>query len=535
MPARRRVTAVPSAIRIFVSCLVAVNLLSCNEEQATVPVNEPGTTAITGRVTVAGQPEVGGVTVWKAGLRPERIETETNVAGGYVVHVPGGDYLVTVNLRILRIWAYHPDGLVRSLSGADTVAVREGTTVTGIDFVLGSLSGEIVPAGGSPGSLSFTMIRLQDGEEYGIQGVQRLEDGRWSFADALLPPGRYVLRVDVSGTCVAVYLPGVPLPEEADVIEVAADAPTFFRGRLNLSTSFLRGRLAGNWRGLGDDRIQIAAFDLDSVQVGFGQVAADGTYGIEITQAVAARIRIESGCDVRWIGGSAFEQARTFALVPGDTTEIDPWTAGNIRVRMSLEDEWRGFQTRVRLVGESGAVVTCHTASRELDQFGVGLLEPGRYRMWVGPSRPGMEPWLPQWFDGGTNPGDATPIEIGPGGEEASLVVHLRRGGRIEGRLVADATGEASTAGGNIVVSPASEKTLWGCVQRSGDYTGLFSVQGLPDGEWKVGREVGNQAYECDPQLRAVIWAPGTSDWNAAQTVRIEGAGVVRNLEIRVP
>lgn len=534
MPSCRVSAAARCAVRVFVSCLVAVSLLSCNEEQATVPVNEPGTTAIAGRVTVAGQSQFGHVRAQQLGS-PRTFATETNVAGGYVLSLPGGDYVVTMNLwPRASDWSYRRSGPA-DVSRGDTVVVREGTTVAGIDFVLGSLHGEIEPTGGSPGNLSLTAIRLQDGEGYRVWGFRRLEDGRWSYADAPLPPGRYVLRVGIPRTMVAFYVPGVSLPEEADVIEITADAPTFYSVRVNLSTSFLRGRLAGSWRGLGDHRVEVVAFDPDSVHLGSGQVATDGTFGIEVAQASAARFRIESRCDVRWIGGDSFNQARTFPLVLGDTTDIDPWILGSLRVRMVLEDEWRGFPTQVRLLGESGAVVTCYAASRELDQFGVGLLEPGRHRMWVGPSRPGMEPWLPQWFDGGTNLEEATPIEIGPGGGEASLVVHLARGGRIEGRLIADATGEASTAGGNLVVSPAGEKTLWGCVQRYGDFTGQFSVQGLPDGEWKVGREVDNPAHECDPQLRSVIWAPGTTDWNMAQTVRIEEAGVVRDLEIRIP
>lgn len=522
------------AVRVLVLCLVAVTLLSCSEEEATVPLTDPATTAIAGRVTVAGESRFGVVTARMLGS-PRAFVTQTNVAGGYVLPVPGGAYVVTMNLSPRASnWSYRRSGPAEPSRG-DTVVVREGTTVSGIDFVLGALNGEIEPTGVSPGELALKADRLPDGEVYSVWGFGRLENGRWSYADAPLPPGRYVLRVGIPRTLVALYLPGVSLPEEADVIEVTADAPTFYSSRLNLSTSFVRGRVAGNWRGLGEGRVDLTVFDPDSVQVGSGQVALDGTFGIEVAQASAARFRIEGRCVDRWIGGGTFAQARTFPLVPGDTTDIDPWTFGSLRVRMVLEDEWRGFPTRVRLYGESGEVTACYGASSELDQFGVGLLEPGRYRMWVGPSRPGTVPWLPQWFDRGTNLGDATPIDIGPAGDEANLVVQLRRGGRIEGRLVADATGEASTAAGNIVVSPAGEKTLWGCVQRYDDFTGLFSVQGLPDGEWKVGREVDNPQHECDPQLRSVIWAPGTTDWSAAQAIRIEEAGVVRNLEIRVP
>jgi len=60
---------------------------------------------------------------------------------------------------------------------------------------------------------------------------------------------------------------------------------------------------------------------------------------------------------------------------------------------------------------------------------------------------------------------------------------------------------------------------------------GTYEVEGLPDGDWKIGAWLRAEGYPDQPPA-GTVWYPGTTDWNEAGVIQVRNHADVTGIVI---
>jgi hypothetical protein len=128
-------------------------------------------------------------------------------------------------------------------------------------------------------------------------------------------------------------------------------------------------------------------------------------------------------------------------------------------------------------------------------------------------------------------PEEATPITIPGEGEIVSVPVTLERGGTIRGTVLT--VPKDPSADYYIYITAADDPAAWGHTFYW-EWDRSFEVEGLPNGNWKVGawRQWKSEYPEQPPE--ETVWYPGTLDWGSAGIIEIRDFSDVSGIEIVV-
>ncbi len=124
--------------------------------------------------------------------------------------------------------------------------------------------------------------------------------------------------------------------------------------------------------------------------------------------------------------------------------------------------------------------------------------------------------YLPQWYNGKTTAGEATPVAVTAGSTTANIDAALTAGGQISGRVTA-AVGGAALANVAVCTDESGGEFETECA--STNVGGEYTIQGLPSGTYKVEfsafacgeSSCGRQNYLDQSQPGVVVSAPSTT------------------------
>jgi hypothetical protein len=478
------------------------------------------------------------------------VEARVGRDGSYLMDVPAGRYVVGLRFdtRSSLAYEYSAAGIRCGDAPPDTLLVDPRHSPT-VDFDLASmrvhldLSPRIDGAtgtvnlhrrgAGSASAGSCNYIRSQSATIAGgaldvalsgvLPGAYRVE----AIVERRVRPGDYYFDRE------RFWMPGVRDSGDSPWIELPADRTAEIAGSVVAEAARLQGRIRGAWLDFGLQPPSVALFTPDStIVLDARPTGSDGSFDVEMYVPGPVKLRVRQESIDQWLGGATFETATVLQLEPGQTISgIEVVESG-----LWLSVQAPVFELEMATFRLYDAVTSALAAAWHMDYDAdlivpVPNLRPGTYRMQIEPSSRGRVPWAPQWYDRAANPAEAATIAIGREGEIARVSVILERGGTIAG-VVRET--EGVTADYSIYITSARDPAIWGYVfaWRSDPQ---FLVQGLPDGDWKVGawRRISFSYPEQAPE--GTVWYPGTTDWQAAGVIPIRGFQDVTGIEIVMP
>ena len=534
----------PHVTRLSLLILVTASLaasLSCQESDLAIPP-APVTPGIRGQVLAGGVPvlaTVGIERVGPAGGIPDLQSTYiTGADGRYSFSLPPGRYLVSLRLPSLRwsddSWYYRREDGPGRRAQADTLELVEGAGPYTADFPLGRVDADLtLPAdllGRSP-DLAFRPVFADHPAELKHEIVRVFEADSYPVrVEVPLPAGRYCMRVRTYDRADGFWLPGAPGMEDADTIVVHAGEATAYQAAFTSGAAVLRLCVRGDGYGSGSSAVaMILIIDSDSAEVATLVLRPGEQRDLLTTFRGRGRLVVRGGYEPRfWVGGQDFGSAAQYDLIPDSITIVPPITAGAIRFRwigpqaggvkharvLMFTDQ--GWSLPERLVSWSGDLVTLH------------VLPPGKHRLRLEPTQPGMDTWLPQWYDRADSVDEATWIEIPESGPVVPIELRIENGGVIRGPLLTS----LSYAFFAVFATRADEyQACWTGSATSID--GEYFLRGLPDGAYKVGlSRNASLAAGCPVPPSDSRWYGDTAAWDSAAVITIRDHEVIEGIEL---
>jgi len=243
-----------------------------------------------------------------------------------------------------------------------------------------------------------------------------------------------------------------------------------------------------------------------------------GEYCISFFTPSRVRLAISTMGAVRWYGGTCFEDAAVFEVGPGKTVWADH--VGVSAVSYELKGVRAPDSVRATIMVHDS---TGHCISRSVVHHSrkqpICNLAPGSYFLNITPEA--AQGWRPQWYDRASSFEEATPVVISSEGEKVDISFTLEKGGSIHGRVLrAGGQGAPSMLDASVPGFPQ-----WcPCGFWAVDSSGHFIMDGLPDGEIKIGAGTWSHCVR-------LTWYPGTASADSARSIVIEDAGDVTGIE----
>lgn len=543
----------------LVSCVVS--LLSCSDDCVTNTCSPGGEVAtIEGVVNVGSLPFEGRVRTRQitGDYHATHVQyTALRPGGSFQLQVPYGAYQISIeigeahptyfDLRAKYHWREEEWAL--NNSEADTVLLNEQRQTLRLDLTLSSLVVEVE----APQELEGERLSIYP-EHLGID-VPYARHTHWRYAHGEVINGvaRFELPGFYPGTCrlqLAVneyrlsewfWLPAGRNVEEADTVRLHPGQITRYRTALPEACATLSGEVRGSWQTFGTNRPDLALYTADSVRAASTQAEADGSFAFRMWQPEPVKLLVDIDGSARWYGGDSFAEADLHTPTPGSAIEDLVHTESGIFFSLDQPGYPRWMYMRISVfdAGTHTLVTSRLLGSSNLTSATISNLGPGEYNVYI--DDPELRrSWVPQWFDRATDFASATTISVPSEGGVATASVTLEPGGEIHGRAIAPEDNSCPIPVFYVVNAISGE-----CLGRTGcipcECGGCicmnphpFSARGIPDGTYKVGVALRNDApYSEDPPPHTV-WYPGTSDWEAAETIEIQDQAIVSDIDICV-
>jgi len=542
-----------------VLALWLAGVLSCSDNCVTNTCSLGGEVAtIEGGVNVGSLPFAGRVRVRQ--ITNEYATTHVQYAalqpdGSFQLQVPYGAYQIYIEIGDELHSSFRPraqyhwgeEEWVLNNSEADTVFLSAQRPTLHLDLTLSSLVVEVeTPQELEGETLSLYPEHLGLDEPYArhlhwryassevIDGVARFE----------LPgfyPGscRLRLAVDDYRTSEWFWLPAGRSAEGADTVRLDPGEITRYRTVLPDACATLSGDVRGSWRALGAYRPNLALYTADSVEAASARAAEDGSFTFRLCQPEPVKLLVDIDGSKRWYGGRSFSEAELLTPLPGSV--IDDLVHADSGIFFPLDQP--GYPRRMYMrisvfdAATHSPVTSRSFGSDNLTSASISNLAPGEYRVYFEDPELRMS-WVPQWYDRSADPTTATTIAVPSGGGIATAPVTLELGGEIHGRVIAPEDNSCPIPVFYVVDAISGE-----CLGRTGCIPcecGVcfcsnpypFSARGIPDGIYKVGVALRNDAPYSENPPDYTAWYPGTTDWEAADTIEIQNQSTVTNIDI---
>jgi hypothetical protein len=514
MNVKRRAAAANTlaAMFLFTLALTFALTLGCSEE-TTEP--RPATERIYGTVTSAGQPLAVRVGIRNVRVDPRDPEVNIRVrvdsTGSFSTSVPPGRYVASIEGGA-AVYGFIYQGSI-STDRADTIEVAEGSAPSRVDVALATTRLR-VHAPGLEGVRGYAFFLDESGPPHAYSPGE-IVGGVFETVTKGLPAATYKVGLDLGNW---VWLAWTYESAEAERIDVLDVDREILIERTLPQPGTLRVRIRGSWQTLDLSPPRLTLLGEDSTEVASGICDANGESSLPLWAPVRGKLRIDIGSLSRWDGGPTYDEATEYAIVPGETVEVDIVESGiagmtdrspvgyyNPTVSIVDEDErWFGYT----VVTESGL-------------FRFANLLPGTYYLHFNES----ESWIPQWYGGSESFAEAVPITVSEPGELVWLDVDLVEGGSISGAVL-DPQG-TPLRGIETFVTPAGtapEDSRGDDTTRGPD--GAFHIRDLPDGSYKLGARSAS---------RDTIWYPGVASWSSAAVIVLEGHPDLSGYTIQFP
>ncbi len=433
--------------------------------------------------------------------------TESDSTGWYRMDLPSGFYRIRTDLD---------DGYLPDSDPRDTVTVETG--IRRIDLQRGrAVMTAVMPAFYEGKSFGVTFDGIEPG--YAIES-EVVIDGRLSYTAPLLMPGSYRIRLHNWSLDVEIWMPGVSVMSDGDIIEVTTESVVEYGIDFTESFASISGAVTGSWLETNLSRPKVHIHAMDYRELGNARCDEDGLYMCPLFMPQPVRLRVRLDGRDNWIGGESFETATVFDVQPGDSlTDVDLVESG-IHVQV-LESGGLEFDTAIIELYDQD-LDQVHWVPASTDSRLICNLDPGRYYLYLNGSCTDQA-WAAHWYGGTSDPATATPIDLASGVLD-SLELDLAPGARIFG-TVTDAEGAPVPLIDAGLYLGADMPLCTGYAQFRYFETGAFEFTGLGEGEYYAGLI-----------HRGVIWwYPGTATFAAAWPVFVEDGAATEIVDWRLP
>ncbi len=499
MVLKRHPAKIFSSAFIVAGALLALLFLgSCNSETPTM-CPTTGVGVLEGYLRVTGQGLTARIEARDLeGPNPRNIvaATTTDSTGWYRLELPTGLYQLVVS----------PNSSSSSTSELyDTIRVLP--RVFRFDLKRGRAEIRIsMPDDQEGGRFS---LRLRNPDLGSMNESARVEEGVLVFEFPALVPAVYTMDFDGGDLVDNYYLPGFDDSSDADNLEVDLDNAAVYEADFRDSYASISGSITGSWEISGPGLMpDMEVVSPDSQLVGRGQHNYDGTFTCGFLLPRTVLLRSEYRRVIQWIGGETFETARVFDLQPGDRITGVTVVESGIKVYLDGPGNLTLHRPVVTIRAASGEEF--HPDSNFDNPFVISNLRSGRYYLYVeGYCENAI--WASQWYGGAESFDGAVAIDLAEG-ELRQITMELVRGGRIEGNLLrSDGTRPRYVNYG--LFDPAGEPECPGSYQWRSFDQGIFSFQGLGDGDYFLAVQTGGDE---------IWWYPGTRLFSEATPLAIE-------------
>jgi len=509
------------------------------------PVDLCGPQVPAGRIQ--GQVRTGGLPIDAEILATRIVEdveieskfrAEPDDDGFYDLDVPAGRYVVQLRIDGWRArYDYAASGLGYGNIPPDTVLVDGAHSPIKINFDLGGLTLRFDLSDDLDGQWGEVVlhrreeIEAEKRETFVDGGDAEIVNGLLEVQIAGVLPGEYQVQIVISNG-EQFWMPGTRDQAESPWYEVVVDSVVSLESGLTAPPARIEGRIAGAWLDMGlDAEPELSIVNLDSTVITRPRrVEEDGTFAIDICLPGPVKIQVTQKGIEQWIGGPSFDEATVYSLQSGQTISDIELLQSGIHFYVSAPEGYVG-EARFQLYDpvSLNLLASPYPSSAYSAHIVIPNLWPGDFLILVSKEEwsLGSICWKPQWFDRATGPEQARTISITTAGEVVGLDLVLELGGVISGRVMDE---EGSSGFHRLVLTPADEFSAWGN-HYSLAWLGKYDIQGLPDGDFKVGVLPPHQ-YMVDPLPSGIIWYPGTSDWETAGIIEIRDAAVVSDVDI---
>ncbi len=563
---RRRVLGTSARRALLAGSVLAGCLLwtpGCDEDCVTdsCPDPVPGGT-IRGHVDV-GPMAFGGYARIERAIRTSgtdyTIFSPIDADGSFTAQVPYGSYFVSLGLTNPGSTSSSADASYwygsnrwSLLTGErDTLVLDEGQPIRELDFVAGSLevvvhaSGELegqklalLPEHTSLPQPPYAYIHWEYVTAQVVDGTARFEMPGFL-------PGACRLQLSIGGNSYVFpgterfYLPGTRSREDADTLIIETGQITHYEMDLTSASAVLRGTVRGSWQTFELLSPTVTLFSLDSLVVADRACAWDGYFSLRLYRPEPVKLRVVINGVSRWIGGGHFEDAEVFSPQHGGVVEVPELVESGLLVRLDLPEHTEGSTLRLVLYDATtlGRVCATGTGSGNGAALLCANLLPGTYRVFIDNVYLRTDA-VSQWFDHAADLQSATVVTVPPEGQVAEIRAAMEAGGGIRGQL----QGPSSYYCSAVFYIVDAQTAV--CVGRTGclpcdclcicENPHPFCARGLADGDYKVGAVADRDTYSENPPP-GTVWYPGTTDWNAAEVVRVENAATVEGIDITWP
>jgi len=532
------------------AAVLACALVACeDDDEGIVCCPGPPAGRIHGTVHIGDVPvdaTVRAHRIVEDGLSEVTVQVRADTSGRYSMDVPAGRYVVRLDVAgWYEIYAYGHDGVRWGDAAPDTITIEYGSTPV-IDFMLASLR------------MHVTLSHRLDGEDTRVQlyrrgevpanywrsylrfGMSKIVDGGASIVLAGVLPGAYRVELVLGAREYLCYCPydgehvWYPATRDSSAspwVTIPPDETVSLEMQVAPETARIEGRVTGAWMELGlSTPPEFALVDPDSnVVLGRRVVGDDGRFGLDVHMEGPVKVLVVEDGVEQWIGGRTFHLAPSFDLVTGQTISVPELVQSGLVLDMTVPP------------GNSNDMLVRFYDASDLTSFGawepnsyggvpprvaVSNLGPGSYLMRIEPRSAGYATWAPQWYDRAADVAGAQPVTIVTPGEIVHVPVVLEAGGEIEGRVLADASGDY------VIYATTAESPGVFAIRLASVPPGTFEVKGLADGGWKIGawRRTGDFVPEQPPPT--TVWYPAAPTWDEAETIVVEEHATVTGIEI---
>ncbi len=476
-----------------------------------------------------------------------QFDAEVASDGSYELDVPAGRYVLGIMLRSETHvdYEYSVAGLSAGEAPPDTLLVDSNHSPLEVDFNLASLG---VHLGLSPeldGEAALVILHRLDlppapaSRSYLFQYQAGIHNGAADILARGVVPGTYKIEIVIGRRyyfdgehC---WLPGVRDPGASPTVEIAPNQLVQVEGGVGSSPARIQGRITGAWEELGITAPSLSLFALDSTIVrGERPVSDDGSFDERIYLPAPVKVLVVHDGVTQWVGGTTFEAASVFDLQPGQVISGIHFVESGALVEVTAEAYSLVFISLQFYDATTMGLAAVWTSSMapSPDVIAVPNLRPGNYRLHVDFSLRGFSKWTPQWYDRAVDPRDARIVTIGSEGEVVRIPLVMQEGGTISGTLSGPGYGTDDVL---IYVTQADDPSGWShrLVPAARE---SFTVEGLPNGRWKVGASfrAGNNPDHPTP-APGTVWYPSTTDWRSARVISIRNFEDVDGIEISLP
>ncbi|GAA1755261.1 carboxypeptidase regulatory-like domain-containing protein [Luedemannella helvata] len=306
------------------------------------------------------------------------VSTVTDADGAFAfADVAPGDYVVRFDgPEPLRQYYHH----ARDAAGAQAITVTAGeqTIVEETVFPYGTLTGRVVTDGGDP--LGDAIVTIFNSEDAGVANV--VTDGNGVYTVPYLWPGGYRVSVYDQEYGLTQYVPQATTMTGAEVISVAAGAPTV-ANQTRLRTGTITGTVL--YKGV-PARGSVTAYAGNDSQ-GTATLSTKGTFSL-VTLAGTVQLRYKIGGPgtptYQWYHQKTTQdEAEPLEVSPGgtltvDETIVDPLNEGLINGRLTYESGDVAADIPVTITSSSGA--TYHTTTDAYGKYSL-VVPTGLHRV----------------------------------------------------------------------------------------------------------------------------------------------------------